>query len=65
MAVNTQTKILPIIVQGLYTIKPKNRWTINPGVVTIIITKPIESINKNVDDLLLEVESIYLDYDLK
>ena len=31
MALNTQTKILPITVKGLYDIKPRNRFTIIPG----------------------------------
>jgi len=65
MAINTQTQILPIIVQGLYSIKPKNRWTIHPGEVKIIIKEPIQSINKSVNELLEEIQSIYLDYDLK
>ena len=64
MAINTNTKIIPIIVQGLYNIKPKTRWTIQPGTVNIIINDPIETTNKNIDTLLSEVESIYLDYDL-
>ena len=65
MAINTQTKILPVIVQGLYTIKPKNRWTINHGEAKMIIQEPISVINKTVDELLKEVRSIYLQYDLK
>ena len=60
MAVNTKTKILPIIVKGLYTIKPKTRWTIIPGTVQLTIKKPIEVVNKTVEELLNEVESIYL-----
>ncbi len=65
MAINTNTKILPIIVQGLYGIKPKTRWTIHPGTVNIIIKDPVDNTNKTVDTLLSEVESIYLDYDLR
>ncbi len=60
MAVNTQTKILPIIVEGLYTIKPKTRWTIIPGTVKLIIQEPVDVLNKTVTELLNEVESIYL-----
>ena len=60
MAVNTKTKILPIIVKGLYTIKPKTRWTIIPGTVQLTIKEPIEVVNKTVEELLNEVESIYL-----
>ena len=65
MAVNTQTQILPVIVKGLYTIKPKTRWTLKTGTVTIIIKDPISAKNKTVDELLNEVESIYLGQDLK
>ena len=65
MAINTQTKILPVITQGLYTIKPKTRWTIHPGKAKMIIKEPISVMNKTVDELLDEVKSIYLQYDLK
>jgi len=64
MAINTQTKILPIIVKGLYNIKPKTRWTIKPGIMRIIITTPITVNNKTVNQLLDEVQSIYLKADL-
>ena len=65
MAINTQTPILPVIVKGLYTIKPKTRWTIKTGTATMIIKEPISVINKTVDELLEETRSIYLNYDLK
>ena len=65
MAVNTKTKILPIIVEGLFSIKPKNRWTIIPQPVKLIIKDPIDVLNKSVDDVLEEVESIYLNHELK
>ena len=64
MAVNTRTPILPIIVKGLYNIKPKTRWTIKPGIMKIIINKPVIIANKTVDELLKEVQSIYLKSDL-
>ena len=64
MAINTQTKILPIIVQGLYSIKPKTRWTIKPGVVKITILDPVNVVNKSVDELIDEIRSLYLKYDL-
>ena len=47
-----------------YNIKHKTSWTKQPGTVNIIIKDPIETTNKNIDTLLSEVESIYLDYDL-
>ena len=64
MAINTKTKILPIIVQGLYSIKPKTRWTIKPKTVKIIILDPINVVNKSVDELIEETRSLYLKYDL-
>ena len=54
MAINTNTKILPIIVKGLYNIKPRNRWTINKGIAKMIIAKPINVANKTVEELLEE-----------
>ena len=63
--INTQTKILPVITQGLYNIKPKTRWTIHPGEATMIIKNPISTADKTVEELLEEVRSIYLPYDLK
>ena len=65
MAINTQTKILPVITQGLYSIKPKTRWTIQPGEATMIIKNPISTTGKTVKELLEEVRSIYLQYDSK
>ena len=64
MAVNTRTPILPVIVKWLYNIKPKTRWTIKPGIMKIIINKPVIIANKTVDELLKEVQSIYLKSDL-
>ena len=37
LAVNTKTKILPIVTKGLFKIKPLNRWTIMPGRIIINI----------------------------
>ena len=54
MAMNTNTKILPIAVKGLYNIKPRNRWTINNDIAKMIIAKPINVTNKTVEDLLQE-----------
>ena len=65
MAVNTKTKILPIVVEGLFSIKPKNRWTIIPQPVKLIVKDPIDVLNKSVDDVLEEVEFIYLNHELK
>ena len=59
LAVNTKTKILPIITKGLFKIKPTNRWTIIPGKITINVGVPIDSENKSVDNLLLETQTIF------
>ena len=54
LAIITQVRILPIITKGLYHIKPINRFTIKPGKISINVGEPIETNNKNVDELLLE-----------
>ena len=59
MAVNTATPILPIVVHGLFEIKPKTRWTLHPGKVTMAIHKPIISKNKTVNTLLNETLDIF------
>ena len=42
MAVNAKVKILPVIVKGLYDIKPKTRWTIDTSIrAEMIFEKPI------------------------
>ncbi len=61
MALNTETKILPIIVKGLYDIKPRNRFTILPGKATMIIKPPIEIKNKNVNDIMKETYTVISD----
>ena len=58
MAINTNTKILPIAVKGLYNIKPRNRWTINNDIAKMIIAKPINVANKTVEELLQETYKI-------
>tara|TARA_B100001142_G_C14287711_1_gene637661 strand:- start:446 stop:1129 length:684 start_codon:yes stop_codon:yes gene_type:complete len=63
MAYNTKTKILPIIVKGLYEIKPKTRWILKPDIVKITILDPIDIVNKSVDEILEETQNIYLQYD--
>ena len=58
MAINTNTQILPVIVKGLYNIKPRNRWTINKGIAKMIIAQPISVANKTAEDLLQETYNI-------
>ena len=64
MAKNTNTPILPIVVKGLFEIKPKNRWIIKPQEATMIIGKPITVTNKNIDTLMQEMTTFYLDHGL-
>ncbi|MDC1050598.1 lysophospholipid acyltransferase family protein [Candidatus Marinimicrobia bacterium] len=59
LAKNTESDILPIITNGLFNIKPKNRWNIQPGIIEINIMKPINSKNKSVDELLKETYDVF------
>ena len=59
LASNTQAQILPIIIKGLFDIKPKHRWIIIPGHIQIYIEEPIDSENKTVDQLLEETEQVF------
>jgi len=60
LAKNTNARILPIITKGLFSIKPKNRWTIQPGLIRIKICKPIETKNKTIEEVLEETERLFL-----
>ena len=60
LAKNTKVNILPIVVNGLFNIKPKNRWVIKPGLIEINICKPIETQNKSVNEIILETHNIFL-----
>ena len=60
MAVNTSTPIIPVGVSGAFTFKPKNRWWLRPGSITINIGEPIhyeEYGDLGVDGLLKRVET--------
>ena len=59
LAINTKARILPIVTQGLFQIKPFNRFTIYPGKIKINVGNPIETANKEVDELLLETKTIF------
>lgn len=59
LAKNTESDILPIITNGLFNIKPKNRWNIQPGIIEINIMRPINSKNKSVDELLKETYDVF------
>ena len=59
MAVNTKAPIVPIVVHGLFDIKPKTRWNLYPGKVTMSIYKPIISKNKTANTLLNETLDIF------
>ena len=61
MAINTNTPIIPVGVSGAFEFKPKNRWWMKPGLVTVNIGDPI-SINDyttlGVDGLSTRVEKL-------
>jgi len=60
MAVNTRTSIVPVGISGAYKFKPKTRWWLKPGTITINIGKPVnyeEYENLSFDGLLKRVES--------
>lgn len=40
MAINTNTAILPVGVSGAYSFKPKDRWWMKPGSISINIGAP-------------------------
>ena len=60
LAKNTKAKILPVIVKGLFEIKPKSRWSINTSVIaTMIIEKPIETFDKSVEQLVNTMSTVF------
>ena len=62
LARNTKARIIPVIVQGLYDIKPKNRWYIKPGKINIVVEKPIAIDNKTVEELLDETYTVFTNH---
>ena len=61
MAINTNTPIIPVGVSGAFKFKPKNRWWMKPGLVTINIGNPIsvdDYIKLGVDGLSIKVEQL-------
>ena len=62
LARNTKARIIPVIAQGLYDIKPKNRWYIKPGKINIIVEKPIAIDNKTVEELLDETYTVFTNH---
>lgn len=62
LAKNTNAKILPVITKGLFQFKPKNRWTLKPGVINITIGTPINIDEKSVDELLEETQSVFIEH---
>jgi len=59
MAVNTKTSIVPVGISGAFRFKPKTRWWLRPGVITINIGEPVnhkEYENLGIDGLLKRVE---------
>ena len=61
MAINTNTAIVPVGVSGAYNFKPKDRWWMKPGPISIAIGAPTsvsEYSELGVDGLKNEVEKI-------
>ena len=61
MAINTNTPIIPVGVSGAFEFKPKNRWWMKPGLVTINIGNPIsvdDYIKLGVDGLSIKVKQL-------
>ncbi len=60
MAINSSTSIIPVGISGAFIFKPKNRWWLMPGSITINIGKPVNHIDYEglgVNGLLSLVES--------
>ena len=60
MALNTKTSIIPVGISGAFRFKPKSRWWLRPGFITINIGEPInheEYKALGIDGLLKRVES--------
>ena len=61
MAINTNTPIIPVGVSGAFEFKPKNRWWMKPGLVTVNIGDPISTNDYTalgVDGLSIRVEKL-------
>ena len=55
MAINTNTPIIPVGISGAFLFKPKNRWRLRSGPITINIGEPVnneEYENLGIDGLL-------------
>ena len=61
MAINTKASIIPVGISGAFEFKPKNRWWMKPGLVTINIGNPIsvdDYIKLGVGGLSIKVEQL-------
>jgi len=61
MAINTNTAIIPVGISGAYNFKPKNRWWMKPGSISINIGSPTnvsEYSELGVDGLKNKVEQV-------
>jgi len=66
MAINTKTNILPVVVKGLYEIKPKTRWTIDTSIqAEMIIGESINTTNQSVDNLISKVHNVFTKHGLE
>ena len=51
MAINTNTPILPLVVKGGFKYKPKNRWTLSPRVIEVVIGPVIDTTGYNKNNM--------------
>ena len=51
MAINTQTPILLIVHRNTYLYKPKNRWTLSPRVIEVVIGPVIDTAGYNKNNM--------------
>ena len=64
MAINTKAPILPIGCQGAFEFKPKDRWYIKPGRVSLnvgTIIEPSEYEQLGIDGLVKNVRNQFKD----
>ncbi|MCU0285144.1 MAG: 1-acyl-sn-glycerol-3-phosphate acyltransferase [Acidobacteria bacterium] len=65
IALEAGLDILPMIQIGAFEFKRKGSWLLRPGIVRVVIEKPISTSGysrKNMDDLIAETQNVFLKY---
>ncbi|HLP61864.1 MAG TPA: lysophospholipid acyltransferase family protein [Candidatus Deferrimicrobium sp.] len=65
IALEAGIDILPMIQIGAYQFKRKGSWLLRPGIVEVVIEKPIATSQysrKNIDELIQETRNVFLKY---